>query len=71
MPESLALQQFRAIVLGDAALQQELRRCSDRSRFVALVCERANARGCEIAAAEVEAALAAAAKAWFTRWVGR
>jgi hypothetical protein len=66
---SAPLQQFRTMVLEDEALQQELRGCPDRPSFVTLLIARARERGCDIAPAEVEAALDAGARAWIARWV--
>ena len=72
MPEHPSpLQRFQTIVLEDAVLQQELRRCPDRARFVSLVVERARERGCTVVQAEVETALNAAAQAWMMRWTER
>jgi hypothetical protein len=61
------LQRFQSIVLADPALQRELRLTPDRASFIALVVERARPCGCAIEAAEVEAALAAAAHEWMLR----
>jgi hypothetical protein len=70
MPETPpALQRFQMIVLQDPDLQDELRRCADRSGFVTRVLERAHERGCALEQADVEAALDAAARAWHMRWV--
>lgn len=72
MPEApTVLQRFQAIVLEDHDLQDELRRCADRSSFVIRVLERASERGCALEPADVEAALDAAARAWLMRWVAR
>src|SRR5947199_353674 len=68
---SAPLRQFRAIVLEDLALQQELRRCPDQPSFVTLLIARAREHGCDIAPAEVEAALDAGAKAWIVRGVAQ
>jgi hypothetical protein len=65
------LEKFRAIVLADPVLEQELRGAADRKQFVALAAERAQANGCELAAADIEAALAAAARDWMLRWLVR
>ncbi len=62
-----ALPRFQAAVLADPALQRELRRIPDRSSFIARVVERARERGCALAAAEIEAALVAAAHDWMRR----
>lgn len=66
-----ALHQFQMIVLEDAGLQRELRRCPDRPGFVALLLERARERGFAVERAEVEAALDAAARARIMHWVQR
>jgi len=59
------------LVLQDEGLQQELRRCPDRTSFVALVTERAHRHGFAVMAAEVEAALDTATHAWIMRWADR
>jgi len=61
------LQRFQSIVLADPALQRELRLTPDRASFIALVVERARPYGCAVEAAEVEAALVAAAHEWMLR----
>lgn len=66
-----ALHRFQLIVLEEADLQDELRRCADRPAFVARVLERAHERGCALEQADVESALNAAASAWLMRWVAR
>jgi hypothetical protein len=58
------LEKFRAIVFADPALQQELRAAADRASFVALTAARAAECGCALAAADIEAALDAGARAW-------
>ena len=68
---SCPLDQFRAAVLDDPDLQQELRRISNRPAFVASAIDRARERGLILDPAEVEAALDAAAHAWLMRWVHR
>jgi hypothetical protein len=66
-----ALQRFQMIVLADLALQQELLRTADRAAFVALVLARAREHDCPLDAAEIEAALDAAARAWALRGTER
>jgi len=66
-----ALERFRALVLADPALEQELRETPDRASFVALAAARAGAHNCPLAAAEIEAALDAAARDWMMRWLVR
>jgi hypothetical protein len=63
------LQRFQSIVLADAGLQRELRLTPDRASFIALVVERARRCGCALSAAEVEAALTAAAHDWMLRGI--
>jgi hypothetical protein len=65
------LEQFRALVLADPLLEQELRGVPDRRQFVALAADRAQANGCALAAADIEAALDAAARDWMLRWLVR
>jgi hypothetical protein len=72
MPEPLApLEQFKAIVFADVALQEELRSAADRSRFIELVVMRAREHGCALDADAVTAALDAGARAWMLRWIER
>lgn len=66
-----ALETFRALVLADPALERDLRATSDRQSFVALAATRAQARDCPLGAAEIEAALDAAARDWMLRWLVR
>ena len=66
-----ALEAFRALVLADPALERDLRATSDRQSFVALAAARAQARDCPLGAAEIEAALDAAARDWMLRWLVR
>ena len=68
---SASLETFRTIVLADPELEQELRRAADRASFVALAAARAHAHGCPLGAAEIEAALDAAARDWMLRWLVR
>jgi hypothetical protein len=63
------LQRFQSIVLADAGLQRELRLTPDRASFIALVVERARLCDCALSAAEVEAALTAAAHDWMLRGI--
>jgi hypothetical protein len=65
------LEKFRALVLADPMLERELRGAADRKRFVALAVERAQANGCEVVAADIDAALDAAARDWMLRWLVR
>jgi hypothetical protein len=72
MPDLPApLDRFRTIVFADPTLQRELRQAPDRASFIALVVERARAHDCAIEAAEVDAALDAAARDWALRWITR
>ncbi|SEC28718.1 hypothetical protein SAMN05519104_1094 [Rhizobiales bacterium GAS188] len=65
------LESFQTIVLTEPTLQHELRRAPDRVSFIALAVKRARERGCALDAAEIEAALAAAARDWALRWIVR
>jgi hypothetical protein len=72
MPDLPAsLDRFRAIVFVDPTLQRQLRQAPDRASFIALVVDRSHAYGCALDAAEIEAALAAAARDWTLRWITR
>ena len=66
-----ALERFRALVHADPALERELRATPDRPGFVALAAARAEANGCPLPPAEIEAALDTAAHDWLLRWVMR
>ena len=66
-----ALESFRALVLADPALERELRATSDRQSFVALAAARAQTHDYPLGAAEIEAALDAAARDWMLRWLVR
>ena len=65
-----ALERFRALVLEDVGLQEELRDIVDRELFVARVQQLGAARGCRIAAGDVEEAIRAGRRGWLERWVG-
>jgi nitrogen fixation uncharacterized protein len=65
------LEKFRALVLADPVLEQELRAAADRKQFVALAADRAQQNGCALAAADIEGALNAAARDWMLRWLVR
>jgi hypothetical protein len=65
------LQQFRAIVARDAALQEELRRAPDRDAFVALVVARSRERGLALDAAAIATELEAAKRLWTLQWLTR
>jgi hypothetical protein len=71
MAEPSDLQRFRMLVIGDEDLQRDLWQYANRPAFVARVVERAGERGFAVAAAEVEAALDDAARAWIARWRDR
>jgi len=66
-----ALERFHTLVLTDPVLEQELRGAPDRASFVALAAARAQANDCPLGAAEIEAALDAAARDWMMRWLVR
>ncbi len=63
------METFRAIVLADRGIQQELLATTDRAGFVALVVERARDRGCDLGPDDVEQALRDARVAWMQRWI--
>ena len=71
MTEPSELQRFRMLVIGDEDLQRDLWQYANQPAFVARVVERAGERGFAVAAAEVEAALDDAARAWIARWGDR
>ena len=60
---------FRTEVLADAGLQRDLLATADRPSFVALVVERAGARGWDVEPADVEQALHNSRTAWLQRWI--
>lgn len=65
------LDQFRAAVLDDAVLQQDLRQCDGRAAFVARVIEQARERGLSLEFSDIEAALDASGRAWTLSWMQR
>lgn len=63
------LDRLVATVLADPALQERLLAVPERPAFVAEVVAVAAERDLDVTAADVEAALAAARRAWLERWV--
>lgn len=64
-----ALAGFHHVVLGDPVLQRELLAAGERGGFVALVVERAQGRGWDVSADDVEEGLREGRRAWRERWV--
>lgn len=65
------LEQFRRIVIGDVALQQQLVHVSDRDAFLRCVVELGVAHGYRFTVADVEQALQASRRAWFEHTIVR
>jgi quercetin dioxygenase-like cupin family protein len=63
------LEEFRRIVLGDAALQMSLRETPNLKAFLELMPELGRAHGCVFNQADVEEALRASRRAWFETWI--
>lgn len=63
------LEQFRQLVLRDAALQERLREPSSQADFVARLQQLGREHGYDFTADDVAAALNAARRAWFERWM--
>ncbi len=61
------LERFQSAVLGDKALQHELRVCTQREAFIDLVVQRGREHDYLFTAAEVVAAMQANQRAWFER----
>ncbi len=58
------LERFRALVLEDDQLLEQLRRTSDLESFVALTVRLAHARGCALGPEQVRLAVQEARRAW-------
>jgi hypothetical protein len=63
------LEAFRALVLEDADLQNQLLGVEDPNAFAALVSQLANERGIELTPGDVQWALDAARRTWSERVV--
>ena len=63
------LDRLRAAVLADPRLQQRLLAISDRRQFVAVLVQLAGEQGLEVAAEEVESAIADRRHAWYSTWI--
>jgi hypothetical protein len=63
------IEKFRVVVLDDFELQSELRGVGDRAEFIRLVTGKANEKGFELTADDVEEAMRAGRRAWIERWI--
>ncbi len=63
------LSRLQAEVLSDPELQQRLLAVPDRRRFVSLVVALAGERGLDVAAGEVDDALAGSRRSWYSTWI--
>ena len=63
------LARLRADVLDDPGLQQRLLAVADRRQFVALVVGLAGERGLDVAAQDVDDAIAEGRRAWYSTWI--
>jgi len=61
-------ERFRQQVLGDAALQLELREVTNQEIFVQRVRQLGEERGYSFTVEEVEAAMRAGRRVWIERW---
>ena len=64
-----AFERFRALVMTDPALQEQLWAVSEREAFMALAVALGKAHGCDFAAEDVGQALNAGRRAWIERWL--
>jgi hypothetical protein len=62
-------ERFRHLVLEDPPLQRELRDIPDQQLFVTRLVSFARARGIDVEAADVEAALLESRREWLERWI--
>ena len=62
-------ERFRQAVLSDLNLQHRLRQTADRESFVRLVVAEGKGRGFRFTGHDAEAALQAAQRAWFEKWI--
>lgn len=65
------LEQFQALILGDAALQTALQQIDEVERFVAAVVEAGAVHSHRFTAEDVRAAMQANRRAWLERWIVR
>lgn len=61
--------QFRSIVLGDAALQEELRAAPDEAALFERVLALGRERGYELSGQDLRAVVDANRRAWLERWI--
>lgn len=64
-----SFEQFRKIVLQDAALQEWLRSETDHHRFVELVVRAGEEHGCHFTPEDVQAAMRDSRQRWIERWI--
>ena len=62
---------FLSIVLGDAALREELRQAPDLPRLFALAIVRGRERGIELSVEELQAMVNLNHRSWLERWTDR
>lgn len=64
-----AFEQFRAEVLADASLRNDLVTIDDKVEFTAAVISLASKKGVELTADDVENAMRTGRKTWIERWI--
>ena len=64
-----AFEQFRAEVLADASLRDELLTIDDKVEFTATVISLASKKGVELTADDIENAMRTGRKTWIERWI--
>jgi hypothetical protein len=62
---------FLVIVLGDAALRDELRQAPDLAALFAMVMARSRERGIELTQEELQAVVNMNHRSWLERWTDR
>lgn len=63
------LHRLQAAVLADPRLQQRLLAVPDRRQFLTALVQLAGEQGLEVAAEEVESAIAERRRAWYSTWI--
>ena len=62
-------EEFRAKVLADSSLRDELQNINERDEFVQRVVKLATEKGFELSVDNVENAMNAGRRAWIERWI--
>jgi len=62
-------EEFRAKVLADSSLRDELQNINERDEFVQRVVKLATEQGFELSVDNVENAMNAGRRAWIERWI--